>query len=105
MCVLKSHIKLFIFKNIFSKIKKVVNIFSIFDKFFSKNENYCISSKHILATSIYKNPPFETEMSRQVKVVLVVCVIVRKGIFSLYFCCVRNFLLLIIFYFVHEVKQ
>ena len=39
MCVFKAYIKLFIFKNIFLKIEKVVVIFSILKNFFSKNEN------------------------------------------------------------------
>ena len=35
----ETHIKLFIFKNIFLKIEKVVITFSIIEKFFSKNRN------------------------------------------------------------------
>ena len=38
---LRTHIKLFIFGNIFSRIEKIVNTFLISKKFFSKNENYC----------------------------------------------------------------
>ena len=38
MCALRAHIKPSIFGNIFSKIEKVVNIFSIFEEFFSKND-------------------------------------------------------------------
>ena len=39
MCTLRVHIKLSIFENIFSKIKKVVITFSILKKFFLKNKN------------------------------------------------------------------
>ena len=39
MCVLRAHIKLSIFKNIFSKIEKDVITFLIIEKNFSKNEN------------------------------------------------------------------
>ena len=35
---LKEHIKSSIFGNIFSRIEKIVNTFSIFEKFFSKND-------------------------------------------------------------------
>ena len=34
MCVLKTHIKLSIFRNIFLEIEKIVIIFSIFEIFF-----------------------------------------------------------------------
>ena len=51
MCVLRIHIKPSIFRNIFSKIEKAVNTFSIAEKFFSKNENYCVPLEHILAKS------------------------------------------------------
>ena len=34
MCVLKTHIKLFIFRNIFLEIEKIVITFSIFEIFF-----------------------------------------------------------------------
>ena len=34
-----AHIKLSIFENIFSKIEKIIIIFSIFEKFFFKNES------------------------------------------------------------------
>ena len=37
MCALRVHIKLSIFENIFSRIEKAVNTFSIPEKFFSKN--------------------------------------------------------------------
>ena len=50
MCVLKSSI----FKNIFSEFEKIVNIFSISKKFFSKNENYCVPLGHTLAKSYKK---------------------------------------------------
>ena len=50
MCALK----LFIFRNIFSEIEKIVNTFSIFEKFFSKNKNYCVPLRHTLAKSITK---------------------------------------------------
>ena len=36
------HIKLFILENIFLKIEKIVNTFSISEKNFSKNEKYCV---------------------------------------------------------------
>ena len=36
---LRAHIKFFIFRNIFSEIKKAVITFSIFEIFFFKNEN------------------------------------------------------------------
>ena len=36
MCALKAHIKFSVFKNIFSKIKKVVIIFLIFEIYFFK---------------------------------------------------------------------
>ena len=49
MCVLR----LSIFRNILSEIEKTVNTFSIFEKIFSKNKNYCIPSRHILAKSFY----------------------------------------------------
>ena len=42
MCALRTHIKLFIFGNIFSKIEKAVNTFSISEKNFSKKRNYCV---------------------------------------------------------------
>ena len=38
-CALMAHIKLSIFRNIFSGIEKTVIIFSILEKFFSKNRN------------------------------------------------------------------
>ena len=37
MCALRAHIKLSIFGNIFSGIEKIVIIFSILEKIFSKN--------------------------------------------------------------------
>ena len=37
MCVLRAHIKSSIFENIFSKIEKAFNTFSIPEKFFPKN--------------------------------------------------------------------
>ena len=54
MCALRVHIKLFIFGNIFSVIEKTVNIFSISEKFFSKNKNYCVLLRHTLAKSFEK---------------------------------------------------
>ena len=53
MCVLRVHIKLSIFGNNFSRIEKIVNTFSIFKKFFFKNENYCVPLGHTLKKSIY----------------------------------------------------
>ena len=38
--IFRAHINFFIFKNIFSRIKKVVIIFSIFEKIFFKNRNW-----------------------------------------------------------------
>ena len=54
MCVLRAHIKLSIFGNIFSKIEKVVNTFSILEKTFPKMINYCVPLEHTLAKSIKK---------------------------------------------------
>ena len=42
MDLVKAHIKLSIFRNIFLEIKKTVITFSILEKFFSKNENLCV---------------------------------------------------------------
>ena len=39
ICALKAQIKLSIFRNIFSRIKKAVITFSILEKFFFKNRN------------------------------------------------------------------
>ena len=39
MCVLRVYVKLFNFRNIFSKIEKIVITFSILEKIFFKNEN------------------------------------------------------------------
>ena len=39
------HIKLSIFENIFSKIEKTVNTFSILEKKYFKNENYCVPDR------------------------------------------------------------
>ena len=47
MCVFKAHIKFFVFKNIFSKIEKVVIIFSILNKIFQNIEiNVCPKGTH-----------------------------------------------------------
>ena len=46
--------KLFIFRNIFSGIEKTFNTFSIIQKKFSKNENYCVSLEHTLVNSFRK---------------------------------------------------
>ena len=54
MCALRVHIKLSIFENIFSVIEKTVNIFSISEKIFSKNKNYCVLLRHTLAKSFEK---------------------------------------------------
>ena len=54
MCVLSTHIKLFIFKIIFSEIEKAVNTFSILKNFFfSKNKNYCVTLRHKLVKSLF----------------------------------------------------
>ena len=52
MCALRAHIKLSIFWNIFSEIEKTINTFSISNKNFSKNENYCVPLGHTLAKSL-----------------------------------------------------
>ena len=39
MCALRAHIKLYIFRNIFSGTEKAVITFSILEKIFSKNGN------------------------------------------------------------------
>ena len=39
ICALRAQIKLSIFRNIFSRIKKTVIIFSILENFFFKNRN------------------------------------------------------------------
>ena len=39
MCALRAHIKLSIFRNIFSEIEKAVITFSILEKKISKNKN------------------------------------------------------------------
>ena len=51
MYTFKTHIKSSIFKNIFLKLKKTVNTFSIFKKFFSKNKNYCVLLEYTLTKS------------------------------------------------------
>ena len=53
MCALKVHIKSSIFENIFSKIEKIVNIFSIPKKIFSKIINYCVPLEHTLVKKKY----------------------------------------------------
>jgi len=52
MCALRAHIEQSIFRNIFSKIEKVINTFSISEKKISKKENYCMSLSHTLIKSI-----------------------------------------------------
>ena len=47
MCALKAHFKQFLFKNIFSKIEKTVNTFSISEKMFLKMDDL-IKSIYIL---------------------------------------------------------
>ena len=42
MYALRAHINLSNFENIFSGIEKAIITFSIFEKFFSKNENSCV---------------------------------------------------------------
>ena len=47
MCALMAHIKLSIFRNIFSGIEKAIITFSILEKFFSKMEiNVCPKGTH-----------------------------------------------------------
>ena len=53
MCALRTHINLSIFRIIFLETEKVVNTFSIPKKFFSKNENYCVTLGHTLAKSLF----------------------------------------------------
>ena len=53
MCALKVHIKSSIFENIFLRIEKVINTFSIPEKIFSKMINYCVPLGHTLAKSVY----------------------------------------------------
>ena len=54
MSALRAYIKPSIFQNIFSKIEKIVNIFSIFKKFFSKINGlmYVLIHNKILETPI-----------------------------------------------------
>ena len=53
MCALRTHIKLSIFRNIFSKIEKVVITFSIIEKIFPNIENLmCVLRTHINQTHI-----------------------------------------------------
>ena len=54
MCVLSAHIKPSIFENIYSKIEKCVNTFSISEKIFSKIINYCMLLGHTLVKSYIK---------------------------------------------------
>ena len=54
MCVISTHIKPSIFKNIFLKTEKYVNIFLIFKKIFLKIINYCMRLLHILLKSNIK---------------------------------------------------
>ena len=53
MCALRAHIKLSNFRNILSEIEKAVNTFSILEKKFSKNENYCVPLGHTLIKSFF----------------------------------------------------
>ena len=48
MCVLRTHIKLSVFENIFSEIEKAVITFSILEKMFPKTESLmCALRTHI----------------------------------------------------------
>ena len=48
MCVLRTHIKLSVFENIFSEIEKAVITFSILEKMFPKTESLmCALRAHI----------------------------------------------------------
>ena len=51
LSALRAHIKLSTFRNIFSRIEKAVNTFSILEKKNSKNENYFVPLGHTLAKS------------------------------------------------------
>ena len=58
MCVLRAHIKLSVFGNIFSGTEKAVIIFSIFKKMFLKTENLmCDLRAHI--NKILKKKPIK----------------------------------------------
>ena len=48
MCVLKVYVNKFNFRKVLLGIEKVVKIFSIFDKFFSKLVYYCVPLGHTL---------------------------------------------------------
>ena len=51
MCALRAHIKLYVFGNIFSRIKKVMTAFSIPKKMFLKTENLmCTLRAHVNRT-------------------------------------------------------
>ena len=51
MCVLRTHVKLSSFENIFSKIEKIMTVFSIPKKMFPKTENLmCVLRTHINRT-------------------------------------------------------
>lgn len=58
MCVFRKHIKPSIFENIFPRIEKTVNTFSIFEKIFLKIINYSVplghtSKTHFVLTMVY----------------------------------------------------
>ena len=50
--VIKACINKFIFEKVLSKIKRIVKIFSIFDKLFSKLIYYCVSKEHTIVKSL-----------------------------------------------------
>ena len=51
MCTLRAHIKLSIYRNIFSKIEKTVITFSILEKIFPQIESLmCVLRAHINGT-------------------------------------------------------
>ena len=54
MCALRAHIKQFIFGNIFLKIEKAVNIFSIFEKIFPKMDGLMCALKTYIDKIISK---------------------------------------------------
>ena len=55
MCALRAHIKLSVFKNIFSRIEKVITAFSIPEKMFPKTESLmCALRAHISKILLFK---------------------------------------------------
>ena len=83
MYVLRTYIKPSIFRNILSKIKKVINTFSILEKFFLKKMvSYCVPLRHTLAKS-YQEIVQILSLSSFLSMVLPSLVILLKTQFSL----------------------